>query len=286
MSIYVRYFEQLELNGGNHQEAIEAMKKDKRPLVEFKSKSGAKPISSGVSIWGRPFKIKRSNGTIVAVYLIDSEGTSGVGDEVLNHEALGKVSAKDLRNLILTSLISSVSLYTYKGQIKAEEIRAIHEFSNILKFLSLYDIERSDFHETKSMGDEKVLQSLIFVHKDFSAYDVGIPDNVDDFDPSKFQAATTVKQFGFQPARNYNENKLNFLDILYPYVENVDFFAVPEPFEWTKDKDKLDDKLQIGCEFSQLYFLFIKCLKLVFFRAQQSTPICRIALRISSMVCA
>ena len=253
MSIFVRYFEQLERCGGNHKRAIEQMKKDKRPLTEFKAQSGSTPVTTGVSIWGRPYKINRNNGKLVAVYLIDSEGTSGVTLDAIDREAFNQITAKDMRNLILTSLISSVSLYNIRGQIKTEDIETIQEFSKFLKILALYENKGAKSNKPKrnvKINRAKPLQSLVFVNRDFAAFEFAMPslDSEDEDELSNSNLLTKVDQFGFHAARQYVSGK-SFVNLLEPYIDHVDFFAVPEPSEYAKDKKENDNKLRVKCEF-------------------------------------
>ena len=246
MSIYVRYFEHLERHRGNHQAAIEAMKGDKRPLTEFKSRAGADPITSGVSIWGRPFKIERNDGTMVAVYLIDSEGTGGVKNTSTSLQALNETGQKDIRNLMLTSLISSVSLYNVKGQIQSTDLSVIEEFSKYLKILGHYN----NSERTGECIGRKPLQALVFLKRDFTEFEMPELSENDFVDGSLNQNfSTTIDSFGFNPGRKCFEKK-NFSELLDALVEKVDYFAVPEPSEFAKDKKQYNNRLQIRSEFS------------------------------------
>ena len=142
MSLLVRYFQLLE-QYGDSEKVLKMLPKDKRPLTEFKAQAGSKAITTGIGIWGRPYVITNRNDRKVAVYLIDSEGTSGLSAT----ESTDEIKRRDLRNLILTSLISSVSLFNIKGQIKADDVDLIAQFSELLKLLAVVDDEEAVVHE-------------------------------------------------------------------------------------------------------------------------------------------
>ena len=84
---------------------------------------------------------------------------------------------------------------------------------------------------------------MIFINRDFAAYEIESSDSEDDCDYPKL---TDVKQFGFGAARRYVEQKMGSFEVLNNYFSNVDFFAVPLPGDRANDKREMDNKLKVS----------------------------------------
>ena len=116
--------------------------------------------------------------------------------------------------------MSSVQLYNVQGVIRKNDIEDITKFGEFLQALAI---------QTDGVKvDRKLLQSLVFLLRDFQETDV---DN---------------EVFGFEAALKQAKRNQAGFDKLSPFFESVNFYAMPEPHKFVKHKVKYDNKLKVS----------------------------------------
>ncbi|XP_029021259.1 atlastin-3 [Betta splendens] len=119
--------------------------RDDEPLTGFSWRGGSEPETTGIQLWSEVFLVKKSNGTEVAVVLMD---TQGAFDD--------QSTVKDCATIFaLSTMTSSIQLYNLSQNIQEDDLQQLQLFTEYGR-LAMDEIFQKPF------------QSLMFLIRDWS----------------------------------------------------------------------------------------------------------------------
>ncbi|KAM9377610.1 atlastin-3-like isoform 3-T3 [Pholidichthys leucotaenia] len=119
--------------------------KDDEPLTGFSWRGGSEPETTGIQLWSEVFPVRKSDGTEVAVVLMD---TQGAFDD--------QSTVKDCATIFaLSTMTSSIQLYNLSQNIQEDDLQQLQLFTEYGR-LAMDEILQKPF------------QSLMFLIRDWS----------------------------------------------------------------------------------------------------------------------
>ncbi|KAF1384864.1 hypothetical protein PFLUV_G00124610 [Perca fluviatilis] len=170
---------------------------DDEPLTGFSWRGGSEPETTGIQLWSEVFLIKKSDGTKVAVVLMDTQGAFD-----------NQSTVKDCATIFaLSTMTSSIQIYNLSQNIQEDDLQQLQLFTEYGR-LAMDEIFLKPF------------QSLMFLIRDWSfpyEYDYG------------FKGGNEFLDKRLQVNESQHEELQTVRDHIHSCFTSISCFLLPHP---------------------------------------------------------
>nr|XP_039256310.1 atlastin-3-like [Styela clava] len=171
-------------------------------------RGGAESHTTGIVAWSEPFIVKKSDGSKIAVILLDTQGNFDHGSKKEN----------SVRVFALSTLFSSLQIFNVSRQIQSNDLEHLKSFVEYSKFPVFSD--QNNIDGVPNSKEKKYFQDLLFLVRDWA--------NPIDYEFGKTGGREYMTNLKL---KSFNTDKMSMYQYLENTFDNINCYLMPEPAE-------------------------------------------------------